>query len=91
MLTLVPACGLAFTYPDIFLQALDFAGTYGVLVLFGVIPSLMAWSERYNGATISSIRVVPGGKLSLIFIGGLAITVIANEFLELIGVQQIMS
>eukprot|EP00210_Caulerpa_lentillifera_P006462 g6174.t1 len=91
LLTLVPSCGLASTYPDIFLKALDFAGTYGVLVLFGIIPALMAWSERYNGVTISSIRIVPGGKLSLILIGGLAMAIIANEFWELIGVQKLLS
>lgn len=29
-------------------QALDFAGTYGVLTLFGLIPAASVWSQRYG-------------------------------------------
>lgn len=85
MMVLAPSLGLAFTFPDIFFKALDYAGTYGVLVLFGVLPAMMAWSERYGGTTVTSTQIVQGGRLSLICIGGLAGAVILAEFLELVG------
>ena len=30
-------------FKDLFFSALDYAGTYGVLVLFGVVPAAMTW------------------------------------------------
>ena len=47
-LTIVPPLGLAYAFPDIFLGALSYAGTYGVMSLFGVLPAVMAWLERYK-------------------------------------------
>ena len=43
---ILPPTVLALSFPDIFFKALDYAGTYGVLLLFGLIPAAMAWSER---------------------------------------------
>jgi hypothetical protein len=34
------------------------AGTYGVLILFGVIPSAMIYSERYWQSTLTTIRTI---------------------------------
>ena len=48
VLTSVPPLIMAVLNPDAFFAALDIAGTYGVLVLFGILPALMAWSERYG-------------------------------------------
>ena len=39
---------LALAFPALFFSALDFAGCYGVLTLFGLLPVAMAWSERYE-------------------------------------------
>ena len=40
------------------LQALDFAGTYGVLTLFGLIPAASVWSQRYhNNDRLPAFRV----------------------------------
>jgi hypothetical protein len=58
------------------------AGTYGVLVLFGILPAAMAWSERYNGTTLTQIRIVPGGMVTLVGVGGIAAAVIVNELIE---------
>ena len=44
--SLLPPTLLALSYPDVFFKALDYAGTYGVLLLFGLVPAAMAWSER---------------------------------------------
>ncbi|KAK8598190.1 hypothetical protein V6N13_095578 [Hibiscus sabdariffa] len=46
LLTLIPPLGLALLDSEIFFKALDFAGTYGVLVLFGILPAAMSWSDR---------------------------------------------
>ena len=55
VLTVLPPLGLSLSFPGVFLDALDFAGTYGVLVLFGLVPAAMAWSERYCGTTLSRV------------------------------------
>ncbi|GMH45738.1 hypothetical protein BSKO_13701 [Bryopsis sp. KO-2023] len=81
-ITLLPPFVLALTFRDVFFQALDAAGTYGVLVLFGIIPAVMTWSERYGGTTLSSVRIVPGGKPAILLVGGAASFVILREFLE---------
>ncbi len=48
---LIPPTLFATSNPDVFLDALDVAGTFGVLTLFGCMPPLMAWSQRgYGGA-----------------------------------------
>ena len=38
----VPACAIASISPDIFLRAIDFAGSYPVLWLWGVLPPIMS-------------------------------------------------
>ena len=74
-LALVPPTVFALSYPDIFLSALDSAGTFGVLTLFGCLPPLMAWSDRYGlpweqtaaeggAAEGGGFEGVPRGKLA---------------------------
>ncbi|KAI5072584.1 hypothetical protein GOP47_0012690 [Adiantum capillus-veneris] len=46
LLSVFPPLVFSLLNPDIFFKALDFAGTYGVLILFGILPAAMAWSER---------------------------------------------
>lgn len=46
-LTTLPPLGLALTFPGLFLSALDSAGAYGVMTLFGLLPAAMAWRIRY--------------------------------------------
>ncbi|GER55021.1 tyrosine-specific transport protein [Striga asiatica] len=87
LLTLIPPLILSLLNPEIFFKALDFAGTYGVLVLFGVLPATMSWSDRYSERWESTkIRVlVPGGKLSLSLVIGGAGLVILSQILENFG------
>ncbi|KAJ7550995.1 hypothetical protein O6H91_07G128600 [Diphasiastrum complanatum] len=84
LLTLLPPLGLALISPGIFFQALDFAGTYGVLVLFGILPAAMAWAERYtDGCPPSTLpAIVPGGRLTLALIVGAASLVISTEIVN---------
>lgn len=63
------------------------AGTYGVLVLFGVMPAAMVYSERNWGSTVSSIRVVSGGTPLIVLVGGTAAVIIANEFVQTVAAK----
>lgn len=40
---------MALAFPDAFVPVLDAAGSFGALSLFGVLPAVMAWRERYGG------------------------------------------
>ena len=61
-LTLAPPWAFALSYPDVFLDALDSAGTFGVLTLFGCMPPAMAWSNRYGGFGNANIAKKNGDK-----------------------------
>lgn len=80
-LTLLPPLAFAIFYPDIFFSALEYAGTYGVLVLFGLVPAAMAWSERYWGTTLSRSELVPGGWPVLMAVAAAAGGVILDQLL----------
>ncbi|KAJ9537041.1 hypothetical protein OSB04_029774 [Centaurea solstitialis] len=84
LLTLFPPLILSLLDPDIFFKALDFAGTYGVLVLFGVVPAAMCWSDRYSTSSLpSSVRqLVPGGRFTLSLVIGGAGYVIISELID---------
>ncbi|MEI7671077.1 MAG: aromatic amino acid transport family protein, partial [Deltaproteobacteria bacterium] len=42
MLAFGPPLVIALVYPDIFLKAIDFAGGFGIVTLFGILPSIIA-------------------------------------------------
>ncbi len=68
-LVLIPPLALALIYPKVFLQALGFAGGFCAMILFGLLPVLMAWVGRYRKEFHSSYQVA-GGRPSLV-LGGL--------------------
>ena len=82
-MVLFPPCLFAYLYPSIFLTALNYAGAFGAVLLFGVIPVLMVWKGRYIEKRVG-IRFVPGGKVSLTLLGAFALFVffmqLKNEF-----------
>ncbi|KAL1807996.1 uncharacterized protein LOC108194481 isoform X1 [Daucus carota subsp. sativus] len=84
VLTLTPPLILSLLDPDIFFRALDFAGTYGVLVLFGILPAAMSWSDRSTNSSISQNLpiLVPGGKFTLSLVIAASGFVILSEILE---------
>lgn len=87
LLTLIPPLGLALLDPGIFFKALDFAGTYGVLVLFGILPAAMSWSDRYStpSTSVKLPELVPGGRLTLTLVMLCSGGVIVTEILESLG------
>ena len=86
-LTFLPPLVFIYTYPRAFLSALEFAGAFGVVILLGLLPTLMAWSGRYRKKYDSEFRV-PGGKLSLIASGLFSLIVIAIEIVNKTGFLQ---
>jgi len=77
VLVLVPPLIFALLYPTIFVVALKYAGGFGAVILFGVLPALMVWSGRYRKKLWTEVTL-PGGKLllSVVILFGLAIFVL---------------
>ena len=91
-LALLPPTAFAVVYPDAFLSALEYAGTYGVLALFGVLPAAMAWRTRSEGSSEGDKRnfgrMVPGGTATLALVGGSSLVVIIQQTLINLGATQ---
>lgn len=64
-LILFPPMGFSALNPNIFYSALDYAGTFSVSILGGVIPAVMAWKQRDKYKELNQ-NLVPGGKLMLV-------------------------
>jgi tyrosine-specific transport protein len=79
-----PPLVLALSYPTIFLTALNYAGGIGAVILFGAIPAIMVWVSRYR-LNISKEKLVPGGKLLLIFVLIFAIAVLGLQISQELG------
>ncbi|MBA3237136.1 MAG: tyrosine transporter [Parachlamydiaceae bacterium] len=77
-LVAIPPFLLAMTYPRIFLTALSYAGAFGAVVLFGILPAAMVWSGRYIKG-LKGVPQLPGGKASLLFVILFAISVIVLQ------------
>ena len=86
-LTLFPPTVFAILKPDIFMSALEYAGTYGVLGLFGVLPAGMAWRARKRDDLKHIPSMVPGGAPLLLLTGGSAMAIILQQTLINVGVM----
>ena len=85
-LALLPPLGLATWDPSLFFAALDNAGTFGILTLFGIVPCLMVWQSRYGDDAMPSVPPqLPGGRLTLGAMMGGAAAVIGLELVEKYG------
>lgn len=63
-MTFIPPVLFTLLDPRAFLTALEFAGTYGVVVLLGFLPALMVWAARYWKGIQSDYQVA-GGRVML--------------------------
>jgi hypothetical protein len=89
LFVLLPPLTFALLKPDIFLSALDYAGTYGVMSLFGVLPVVLAWKQRYGSGEgtveearrmqVAVVELLPGGQPVLLATGLAASAVIINQ------------
>lgn len=80
LLVLGPPFLCAFLYPTIFLIALNTAGGFGAVILFGILPALMVWKGRYT-QKLGHPELVPGGKPLLILIIAFAAWVMVLQFI----------
>jgi len=74
--------------PDIFYEALEYGGAFGVSTLFLVLPPIMAWQQRY-GESNNSLTVppmVPFGKIPLGSLWKAAGTLILEQGADKLGV-----
>jgi tyrosine-specific transport protein len=79
LLILTPAIIIAVLNPNIFLSALGWAGTFSISILGGILPALMAWQQRQEFRSISSIpELIPGGKWSLGMIGAIGLLILSR-------------
>lgn len=83
-LALVPPYIFSLTYPKAFLMALNYAGGFGAVIIFGILPALMVWSGRYKKG-LEGPRLVPGGKPMLALVILCSLAVIALQFYLTVG------
>lgn len=77
LLLLLPGI-LSILYPNLFLKGLGLAGGVGAVLLFGVIPVLLAWKHRYHLKSVSE-HLLPGGKAVLYALLFLSAAIFALE------------
>jgi tyrosine-specific transport protein len=80
LMVLGPPFICALIYPTIFLTALNTAGGFGAVILFGILPALMVWKGRYT-QQLGLPQIVPGGKPLLLAIIAFSVWVIALQFI----------
>jgi tyrosine-specific transport protein len=87
-LVFLPPLALSVADPDIFYNALDYGGSFGVSTLFLVLPPLMVWRQRYGDEQQQIITkpMVPFGKISLGSMWKAAGTLIIEQGADKLGV-----
>lgn len=85
LLTFGPPMLFALTDPRAFLSALEYAGAFGVVILLGFLPALMAWRGRKKYAKGARYQA-PGGSPLLFLTMAASSIVILCEVLQKMGV-----
>jgi tyrosine-specific transport protein len=86
LLTFFPPLLIALADPRAFLSALEYAGAFGVVVLLGLFPALMAWSGRYyKNLSLPDGYKVAGGKIALMAAIVFSLVIIAIEIMHKLG------
>ncbi|GAB4346894.1 MAG: aromatic amino acid transport family protein [Cyanophyceae cyanobacterium] len=83
-----PPLGLVTGDTSLFFAALDYAGAFGVSILFGIMPAAVAWQQRDRviaDGEARSVRLLPGGKGILAITILIAVGIISQQILEKIG------
>jgi len=87
---IIPPLALSIGDPDIFFNALDYGGAFGVSTLFLVLPPLMIWKMRYGKEGEQEPLVVkpmvPFGKIPLASMWKAAGTLIIEQGAEKLGI-----
>lgn len=84
LMTFVPPLIIILIDPRAFLNALDYAGAFGVVILLGLMPILMVWRGRYYQHRTGVFKA-PGGRLALILAFIISIIIVGFEIIEKLG------
>ncbi|NJK62670.1 MAG: tyrosine transporter [Synechococcaceae cyanobacterium SM2_3_1] len=84
LLSLVPPLLIALINPHLFFVALDYAGSLGAAILFGLIPALIVWQQRLHAFTGRVPSLVPGGKGTLAAVVTISGLLISQRLLSLL-------
>ena len=81
LLVFAPAVALSLGNPDIFYQALEYGGAFGVSTLFLLLPPLMVWNQRYRQVDqpVVTQPLVPLGKLPLVGMGAVGLALVLQQ------------
>lgn len=84
LLTFAPPLFITLIDPRAFLNALEYAGAFGVVTLLGLLPVLMVWRGRYVQHRTGPFRT-PGGQWALAIALIISLSVIGLEIANKIG------
>lgn len=85
LLTFLPPLIITLIDPRAFLNALEYAGAFGVVTLLGLFPVLMVWRGRYIQQRTGKFRA-PGGQWALVLTFIISISVIGLEIANKTGI-----
>lgn len=86
LLAMLPPLVCSIVFPQLFFAALNFAGGFCAVILFGVLPALMVWIGRYRHK-ISSTYKITGGQPLLVGIAIFAVFVVLYQITNMFGVN----
>ncbi len=81
---LLPPVIFSLLFPQIFYAALNFAGGFCAVILFGVFPALMVWIGRYRHKLPSTYTIM-GGQPLLIAILAFALFILFYQLSNMLG------
>jgi tyrosine-specific transport protein len=84
LLSLLPPLLIALFNPHLFFVALDYAGSLGAAVLFGLIPALIVWQQRTHTFIGMVPSLVPGGRGTLAAVIAISSLLIFQRLLSLL-------
>lgn len=84
LLSFAPPLLITLIDPRAFLNALEYAGAFGVVTLLGLLPVLMVWRGRYIQNRTSTFRA-PGGQWTLALAFIISLSVIGLEIANKTG------
>lgn len=92
LVVLVPPLIASVVYPEGFLSAIETSGGYGDPFLFGLLPVVMAWKQRYDTEQAAANPLaspeekakplLPGGKVSLALVALTTVAMFINKSSE---------
>jgi tyrosine-specific transport protein len=93
-LVLAPPLFASVAHPGSFIAALNVAGGYGMTLLYGVLPPLMAWRTREagrEGAAAAVPSLLPGGRPLLGALTACAVAVEVGRLVEDLKPAQVVA